>query len=105
MVDRVGKQFAGYRLIQQLGGGHFGDVYLGERISDTTPAAVKILKAHLTDNEDLKDFIHEVSALFRLQHPHIIRLLGFDMKMIVLFSLWIMLPTAHCVNQRERVCQ
>ncbi len=42
MSDRVGEQFGDYRLTRKLGGGTFGDVYLGEHIGNNTPAAVKI---------------------------------------------------------------
>ena len=55
-VDRVGQRFGDYRLNRWLGGGSFGDVYLGEHVNDNTLAAVKVLQIRLTDKEDLKDF-------------------------------------------------
>ncbi len=55
-VDRVGQCFGDYRLTRWLGGGSFGDVYLGEHIHVKTLAAVKVLQTRLTDKEDLKDF-------------------------------------------------
>src|SRR5215472_16220935 len=77
MTERVGQQFGQYRLSRFLGQGSFGEVYLGEHIyHSTTLAAVKVLHARLTA-EDLKEFINEASTMFRLQHPHIVRLLDF----------------------------
>src|SRR5713226_6121031 len=75
-VDRVGQCFGDYRLTRWLGGGSFGDVYLGEHIHDKTLAAVKVLQARLTDKEDLKDFINEART-FRLRNTHIVQLLDF----------------------------
>jgi len=76
MSDRVGQQFGDYRLTRWLGGGSFGDVYLGEHIHDKTLAAVKVLQTRLTNSEDLKEFINEART-FRLRHPHIVQLLDF----------------------------
>ncbi|HLX57316.1 MAG TPA: protein kinase, partial [Ktedonobacteraceae bacterium] len=85
MVDRAGERFADYRLVRRLGGGTFGDVYLSEHLNDQTPAAIKILQARLVNNEDLKDFINEVSILFRLQHPNIVPLKNFGIEHDVAF--------------------
>src|SRR2546426_6826477 len=76
MAERVGQQFGQYRLTRFLGRGSFGEVYLGEHVYKHSLAAVKLLQARLTP-EDLKEFINEASATFRLQHPHIVRLLDF----------------------------
>ena len=80
MSDRVGEQFGEYRLTRKLGGGTFGDVYLGEHTSNNSPAAVKILQVRLTNSEDLKDYINEIRSLFRLQHPNIVPLLDFGIE-------------------------
>jgi serine/threonine protein kinase len=80
MSERVGEQFGEYRLTRKLGGGTFGDVYLGEHTGDNSPAAVKILQVRLTNSEDLKDYINEIRSLFRLQHPNIVPLLDFGIE-------------------------
>src|SRR5260370_38199203 len=79
MTDTQDQQLDNYRLIRQLGAGSFGKVYLGEHTHEHTPAAVKLLQARLTP-EDLKQFINEASATFRLQHPNIVRLLDFGIS-------------------------
>jgi hypothetical protein len=79
MAERVGQRFGEYCLNRFLGRGSFGDVYLGEHIHDKTLAAVKVLQARLT-NEDLREFINEASATFRLKHPQIVQLLDFGVS-------------------------
>jgi eukaryotic-like serine/threonine-protein kinase len=71
-----GQQFGDYRLLRWLGGGGFGNVYLGEHTQDSTQVAVKILQAKLAQSHDLKEFINEARTI-RLLHPHIVRLLDF----------------------------
>ncbi len=56
-TDRIGQKFGDYRLTRWLGGGSFGDVYLGMHVRDNTPAAVKILQARLIGTNDIKQFI------------------------------------------------
>ncbi len=75
-IDRVGQQVGEYRLLRWLGGGNFGDVYLGEHMRTQSQAAVKILQTRLTHGEELKQFINEART-FRLRHPHIVQLLDF----------------------------
>src|SRR5438270_1632265 len=76
MSDRVGQQFGDYRLTRRLGGGGFGDVYLGTNVRDHTFGAVKVLQARLTRATDIKEFINEART-FRLKHPNIVPLLDF----------------------------
>jgi serine/threonine protein kinase len=73
-IDRIGQRFGDYVLHRRLGGGSFGDVYLGEQVHEHSLAAVKVLNIRLTRSEDLRAFINEVRT-FRLQHPHIVRML------------------------------
>ncbi len=79
MADRMGQRFGEYRLTRFLGQGSFGEVYLGEQVHERTWAAIKVLQARLT-SEDLKEFINEASATFRLRHPHIVQLLDFGIN-------------------------
>src|SRR5437773_6974293 len=78
MIDLTGQQFGKYRLMRHLGAGGFASVYLGEheRIA-TKQAAIKIL--HMTE-VDTKQFQHEAETLEALAHPHIVRLLDFDIQ-------------------------
>jgi outer membrane protein assembly factor BamB len=82
MVDqqsRIGMQVGEYRLLNLLGRGSFGIVYLAERIHDGSQAAVKLLQLELTRYEDLKSFLTEARTM-RLHHPHIVTLLDFGLS-------------------------
>jgi serine/threonine protein kinase len=78
MPDRIGHHIDDYRLTQLLGTGSFGEVYLGEEhLENRTLAAVKMLNL---SQENLKEFVKEVSTVYRLKHPSIIGLLAFGMS-------------------------
>ena len=79
MTDRVGQQFGNYRVLRLLGRGGFADVYLGEHVYLKSYAALKMLHAHLSD-QDAPQFLQEAQMLARLSHPHIVRILDFAVQ-------------------------
>src|SRR2546427_195028 len=79
MIGRVGQQLGNYRLIRLLGQGGFAEVYLGEHIHLNTLAALKVLHAQLTQQEEQR-FLQEARTIAKLDHPHIIRLLEYGIE-------------------------
>src|SRR6266567_1985239 len=79
MADRVGQQFGNYRLIRLLGRGGFAEVYLGEHLRLKTQAAIKLLHTQLAGDE-VASFLNEAQTIAHLEHPHIVRVLDFDVK-------------------------
>ena len=79
MPNRVGQQLGNYRLIRLLGRGGFAEVYLGEHIRLNTMAAIKVLQTQLEDT-DANSFLIEAKTIAQLEHPHIIRILDFDIE-------------------------
>jgi len=79
MTDRVGQRFGDYRLTRFIGKGGFGDVYLGQHVTDNTPAAIKLMETRL-EADDLKLFIQETSTIFRMKHPRIVQMLDFGIS-------------------------
>ncbi len=77
--DWLGQQFGEYHLSYFLGRGSFGDVYLGEHVSDASIAAVKVLHVRLTEKRDVKSFINEARTM-RLVHSNIARVLDFGIR-------------------------
>lgn len=84
MVDRVGQQLGHYRLVRYLGHGGFAEVYVGEHIHLGTEAAIKVLGTRLEQHE-IEQFRNEARIIARLDHPHIVRVLDFDVEQQVPF--------------------
>ena len=75
--DTVGARRIGpYQLIQELGRGANGVVYLGRRAGSEEPVAVKVLLAQ-QDEETVARFRREAATTSRLQAPGIVRTLDF----------------------------
>ncbi len=67
----------GYRILARLGGGGMGNVFLATALSDDCQVAIKMLPAHLVNDEEYRArFQREVQALDALDHPHIIGFKG-----------------------------
>ncbi len=79
MPDHVGQQLGAYRLIQLLGQGHWGSVYLGEHMHLHMQAAIKVLHGPWDDSE-VEGFLGEARTLAHLRHPHIVRILDFGVQ-------------------------
>ena len=79
MPDHVGEQLGPYQLIQLLGQGHWGSVYLGEHQHLRTQAAIKVLHGPW-DEPEVEGFLGEARTLAHLRHPHIVRVLDFGVQ-------------------------
>ncbi len=78
MADRVGQQLGSYRLVRLLGRGSFAEVYLGEHLRLHIQAAVKVLYTQLSSHNEVKGFEQEAQTVAHLKHPHIVRVLDYD---------------------------
>ncbi|MGK2882992.1 MAG: serine/threonine-protein kinase [Mycobacterium sp.] len=68
-----GAEFGRYRLLELLGRGGMGEVWRAHDTVIDRVVAVKVLPAHLADDETyLQRFRREAHAAARLNHPHII---------------------------------
>lgn len=79
MAAPMKEQFGSYRLIRLLGKGAFADVYLGQHVYLNTKAAIKVLHGRLT-SESMDSFLKEAQTIARLDHPHIVRVLEFNIE-------------------------
>jgi serine/threonine protein kinase len=84
MTGTTGQRLGNYRLVRLLGRGGFAEVYLGEHVRLGTQSAIKLLATHLSDSEAEK-FLAEARTIARLEHPHIIRILDFDVEQDIPF--------------------
>ena len=79
MVDRLGQQLGNYRLISLLGQGGYAEVYLGQHVRLNQQAAIKVLHAHLTEQE-AEHFQQEAQTIATLVHPGIVRVFDYDVQ-------------------------
>lgn len=101
--DLSGQQFGRYRLVRRLGYGGFASVYLGQHVLlDAQQAAIKIL--HLTDiNVDA--FRREANTTATLVHPHIVRLLDFDIQQDTPYLVLDYAPNGSLLNRHPKGSQ
>ncbi len=86
MEDLQGRQLGNYHLIRQLGRGSFAYVYLGEHIHLGTQAAIKVLHASLTE-EDQERFLSEARTIAHLRHRHIVPVFDYGVENNVPFLI------------------
>ncbi|MEP7343122.1 MAG: protein kinase [Acidobacteriota bacterium] len=73
MAISTGSQVGRYQIIQKLGAGGMGEVYLAEDVSLGRKAAIKILPEHFTQDADrVRRFTQEARSASALNHPNII---------------------------------
>src|SRR6266700_636357 len=77
MSHSVGQYLGNYQLLRLLGRGGFALVYLGKHRHLGTHTAIKILNTRLEEDQVAK-FQQEARILAQLNHPHIVRVLDYD---------------------------
>jgi serine/threonine-protein kinase len=75
-----GFSIGGYTLLDRLGGGGMGQVYLAEHVARGRPVAIKMLTAELVDDDVARRrFAREARAAVALAHPNIVCVYDFDL--------------------------
>src|SRR5436305_2935074 len=74
------QQLGNYQLIKLLGEGGFATVYLGKHIHLKNFAAIKVLRPRFVDEGLISMFREEAALIAALSHPHIVRVLDFDVE-------------------------
>lgn len=68
----LGKTISHYKVLEKIGEGGMGEVYLAEDSRLDRKVALKILPQHLSDRAELRErFEREARAVSSLNHPHI----------------------------------
>jgi tetratricopeptide (TPR) repeat protein len=75
-VEQSGERIGRYKLLQQIGEGGFGTVWMAEQVEPVTRrVALKIIKAGMDTREVIARFEAERQALAMMDHPNIARVL------------------------------
>jgi serine/threonine-protein kinase len=78
-VFSAGERVGGYTVLSKLGEGGMGEVYLAEHRRIARKAAIKVLRAELSHNEQIvARFFTEARAASLIRHPGIVEILDCD---------------------------
>src|SRR5205807_9760404 len=73
MASLIGQVIGNYKIVEPIGAGGMGEVYLASDTRTGRPVALKILLAYLTtDAERVRRFQQEARAVLALNHPNIV---------------------------------
>ena len=76
-VLSAGANIGHYQIVEKIGAGGMGEVYLAEDTSIKRKVALKFLPAHLCEDEDSRARFHrEAEATAKLNHPNIVTIFG-----------------------------
>nr|HEX4312960.1 serine/threonine-protein kinase [Kofleriaceae bacterium] len=71
----IGDVIGNFQLLEQLGHGGMGAVYLGEHVRAHTKVAVKVLHAHISeDEEQVARFFNEAKIVGKIKHAGIVQI-------------------------------
>jgi len=74
-LDLAGERVRGYRVLEEIGHGAFGEVFRARQPHVGREVAVKVIHRHLANDPDfIRRFEAEAQLVARLEHPHIVPL-------------------------------
>lgn len=75
----IGQTIGDYKIVGSLGKGAMAEVYDGRHPQTGQRVAIKVIKSHLSaDDEFLRRFAREAKLIAAIDHPHIVKVLGYQ---------------------------
>ena len=75
----IGQTLAHYKILEKIGSGGMGDVYLAEDTKLDRKVALKVLPPELAESEERRArFTREAKALAALDHPNIVQVFSVE---------------------------
>lgn len=68
---------SGYRIIERIGAGGMGEVYLAEDLTLGRRVAIKLISGSIVQEESRSRFLREARAMATIEHPCVVRIYGF----------------------------
>ena len=88
MPDLIGRKLGKYELVERLGRGGMAEVYKAYQPGLERHVAIKVMHGHLSGNaEFIQRFQREARSIGQLQHPHIGRVIDFDVEADVYYMV------------------
>ncbi|MFP4056987.1 MAG: protein kinase domain-containing protein [Candidatus Brocadiia bacterium] len=99
----VGREIAGYRILERVGRGGMGTVYRARQLSLDRIVAFKILSPSLAwDEEFIERFTQEARSAARLVHPNIVRALDVGKEGSIHYFVMEYMPCGTLEDKIER---
>ena len=108
MLDFIGRELGDYRILQEIGPGGMGRVFLAENIHHKKEYALKILPDNLSrDSNFRKRFFDEARVMSELEHPNIVRVhhMGEDQGIYYLVMDYIKSVYGHAKSIHDELAQ
>ena len=84
----VGKTLSHYKVIEKLGSGGMGDVYIAEDLTLNRRVALKVLPSDLANDPDRRNrFLREARAVAALSHPNVLAIHDFGEDQGIAFAV------------------
>lgn len=84
----VGKTLSHYKIIEKLGSGGMGDVYVAEDLTLARRVALKVLPPEVANDPERRDrFLREARAVASLTHPHVLAIHDFGEDQGIVFAV------------------
>lgn len=87
-MELTGRKLGKYEVLERLGQGGMAAVYKAFQPGVERHVALKVMHSHLADSDDfVARFRREAQSIGRLQHPHIVRVIDFDVEADVYYMV------------------